>query len=81
MENYGYVDIAPSPEEAAKDADAIVITTDLPEFATLDFVSISKSMKSPVILDTKNMLAGKFNGTDIKYYGVGGSMGVSDGQL
>ena len=81
VENYGYVDIAPSPEEAAKDADAIVITTDLPEFATLDFVSISKSMKSPVILDTKNMLAGKFNGTDIKYYGVGGSMGVSDGQL
>jgi len=45
-----------SPYIAAAEADALVITTDWPEFKNLDFDSLHSSMKKPVIIDAKNML-------------------------
>jgi UDPglucose 6-dehydrogenase len=43
------------PYLAARDADALVIVTDWPEFRDLDFDFIKKTMKNPVLIDAKNM--------------------------
>ena len=68
---HGYISVAATAEEAAKDSDAIVITTDRDEFKSLDYAAIAKFMKTPVILDAKNLLTGINMGKNIKYYGVG----------
>ena len=60
------------PYQAAKDADALVIVTEWPEFKDLDYDTIKKTMKKPVIIDTKNMLDDKqmiLKG--FSYFGVG----------
>jgi UDPglucose 6-dehydrogenase len=42
--------------EVADQADALVILTDWPEFAQLDFESIKSRLKYPIVLDGRNML-------------------------
>ena len=44
--------------EAACRASALVVLTEWPEFAGLDFERIRSAMATPVILDGKNLLAG-----------------------
>lgn len=44
------------PYEAAADADALVIATEWPEFATLDWERIHRSMARPLVLDGRNLL-------------------------
>jgi len=44
------------PYEVAKGSDALVIITEWPQFRDLDFNLIKSTMKSPVLIDTKNML-------------------------
>jgi UDPglucose 6-dehydrogenase len=46
----------PDPYAVAKDADALVILTEWPEFTNLDFDLIKATMKKPVIIDGKNLL-------------------------
>jgi len=45
-----------SPYEASSSSDALVITTEWPRFATLDYKKIRKSMKRSVIVDGRNIL-------------------------
>jgi UDPglucose 6-dehydrogenase len=44
-----------NPYEAAKGADAILISTEWPEFRTPDFEKLSSTMKSKVIFDGRNV--------------------------
>jgi UDPglucose 6-dehydrogenase len=44
-----------NPYDAAKDADAILIATEWPEFRTPDFEKLSSSVKSKVIFDGRNV--------------------------
>jgi UDPglucose 6-dehydrogenase len=44
------------PDEVARDADALVLVTEWPEFRDLDFDHLKSLMRRPVIIDTKNML-------------------------
>ena len=44
-----------NPYEAAKDADAILIATEWPEFRTPDFEKLSGAVKSKVIFDGRNV--------------------------
>lgn len=44
------------PYLACKNADAILILNDLPDFTKLDFRKIKSGMKSPIIFDTQNLL-------------------------
>jgi len=76
IEDYPNVKICKTVDEAVKDADAVVITTDWDEFKKLDYIKVTRFMKTPVIIDTKNMLNRRlFKNTNIKYYGVGVSCG------
>ena len=57
---------------AAVGADALVLCTGWPEFRTLDFERIKRSVRQPVIVDTKNLLdAARMKQLGFKYLGVG----------
>ncbi len=62
------------PYEAAKEADGLIILTEWNEFRQVDFIKLKKIMKSPVILDGRNMYSPdtieKFG---FHYYSVGRS--------
>lgn len=45
-----------SPEEAAKDADALLIATEWEEFKHLDLTAISAAMRGNLLFDARNML-------------------------
>ncbi|WP_348270203.1 UDP-glucose/GDP-mannose dehydrogenase family protein [Edaphobacter paludis] len=46
---------AGSAYEAAEDADALLILTDWPEFASLDLEQLNKIMRYPIIIDGRNL--------------------------
>jgi len=50
------LDVVGSAAEAAKDADMLVIATEWNEFKTLDLPRLKEIMKSPVIIDLRNLL-------------------------
>jgi UDPglucose 6-dehydrogenase len=50
------VNYCDTPYVAAEGSDALVVGTGWPEFRALDFHRIKRSLKQPVIVDTKNML-------------------------
>ncbi|HUR37687.1 MAG TPA: nucleotide sugar dehydrogenase, partial [Terriglobales bacterium] len=50
------VNYCDSPYMAAEGSDALVVGTGWPEFRALDFHRIKRSLRQPVIVDTKNML-------------------------
>ena len=57
---------------AAECADALVVGTGWPEFRALDFHRIKRSLKQPVIVDTKNMLdPGRIRAMGFEYVGMG----------
>ncbi len=61
-----------SPYEVAKDGDALVFVTEWPEFRDIDFTQVKSSMKSPVVLDTQNMLDSEhLQAMGFMYYGAG----------
>lgn len=41
---------------AAKDADAIVVLTEWPQFRTLDWSALARAVAAPVVVDTRNLL-------------------------
>jgi len=47
---------AASPEESTRDAEALVIATEWPEFAHADFAAIRESMVAPLLFDGRNLL-------------------------
>ena len=48
-----------SHEEAVKGADAVVVLTEWDEFKKIDLVKISQLMKTPILLDTRNLYSPK----------------------
>ncbi|OGT42156.1 MAG: hypothetical protein A3F13_04985 [Gammaproteobacteria bacterium RIFCSPHIGHO2_12_FULL_40_19] len=56
--------------EAAKNSDALIITTDWDEFKTFNYSQLVTLMKTPLLLDTKNMLNIK-NIKGMQYHGIG----------
>lgn len=45
-----------SPYDAAKDADAVIIATDWNEYKYLDYEKVKEVMRSPIMIDTRNIL-------------------------
>jgi UDPglucose 6-dehydrogenase len=67
--------------EAAKGADAVVIVTEWREFRELDFKRFRAAMRTPVIIDLRNLLDvsdGRLSG--FRYIGLGGVRSDSDGE-
>lgn len=50
------VTLAPSPIEAARDAEALIVATEWPEFATVDLQELRDAMRTPLIFDGRNLL-------------------------
>ncbi len=49
------IDYAQGPYEAAQDADALVIVTEWNQFRALDLARLKSTMKSPVLVDLRNI--------------------------
>jgi UDPglucose 6-dehydrogenase len=52
------VDITDSPLAALEGADAAVVVTEWPQFAELDLAEVRSAMKTPLIIDGRNLLDG-----------------------
>ena len=66
------VEMAASATAALDGADAVVLVTEWPEFAELDWVAARDSMTSPVLIDGRNYLdAGALRSAGFKYEGIG----------
>jgi len=50
------VEIADTPEAAAADADAVVIVTEWPALAAVDWAAVAETMRTKVLIDGRNML-------------------------
>src|SRR4029078_3723736 len=52
------LDVTPceAPEEGAQDADAVVVVTEWPQYRDLDWAAIKARMRTPVLLDGRNLL-------------------------
>lgn len=51
------IELADSPQDAARDADCILILTEWPDFQLLDWGEIGRLMRQKNIVDTRNILA------------------------
>ena len=72
VELNGTVSYCESAYAAAEGVDALVLSTGWPEFRSLDFARIKRSVKRPLIVDTKNMLDGvRMRALGFEYVGVG----------
>jgi UDPglucose 6-dehydrogenase len=50
------VTVADEPLRAAKDADALVVLTEWPEFRSLDWAAVAGALAGPVVVDCRNLL-------------------------
>jgi UDPglucose 6-dehydrogenase len=50
------VEIVATPEEAANGADAVVLVTEWPELADVDWAAVATTMRNPLLIDGRNML-------------------------
>ncbi len=50
------VTLAATAEEAARDADALVLVTEWPEYLALDWTLVKASMRTPLVVDGRNFL-------------------------
>lgn len=68
----GSVRYCDSPYAAAEGVDALVVGTGWPEFRALDFDRIKHLLKTPVIVDTKNLLdPTRLRALGFEYVGIG----------
>ncbi|MEV0431819.1 UDP-glucose/GDP-mannose dehydrogenase family protein [Nocardia sp. NPDC050413] len=68
------IQVVDDPYLAAKDANAILILTEWPEFRTLDWRKMADAVEHPVIVDTRNLLDEQLlNGTGFTVAGIGSS--------
>ncbi len=68
----GTVSYCESPYAAAEGVDALILSTGWPEFRSLDFARIKRSVRRPLIVDTKNMLDGaRMRALGFEYFGIG----------
>jgi UDPglucose 6-dehydrogenase len=65
-------DVRGDPYETARGSDALLILTGWPEFARVDYASIRRSMRHPVVIDALNMLdRDEMQGYGFHYLGTG----------
>ncbi|GDY32046.1 UDP-glucose dehydrogenase family protein [Gandjariella thermophila] len=50
------VNVVDDPYLAAKDADALIVLTEWPEFRTLDWSRLAETVRRPIVVDTRNLL-------------------------
>ena len=66
------IEFAASAEEAASDADALVIVTEWDEFRALDLEKIAETLRSKVLVDLRNVYdPAEAAEAGLRYYGVG----------
>ncbi len=66
------VEIATDPAAAADGADAVVIVTEWPELADVDWASVAASMRTPVLIDGRNFLdPARMESAGFRYEGIG----------
>jgi UDPglucose 6-dehydrogenase len=67
-----HVKLADSPLAAAEGAEALVIATEWPEFASIDLAELHKVMRTPMIFDGRNLLeSGAAQTYGFTYRGIG----------
>ena len=72
IELNGSVRYCESPYAAAEGTDALVVSTGWQEFRSLDFERIKRTVRNPVIVDTKNLLdAARLKAMGFNYVGLG----------
>jgi UDPglucose 6-dehydrogenase len=70
------IEFAENAYEACVGADALLILTEWPEFAKLDWTRVRQLLSLPIVLDGKNLLdPGSVRAAGLRYYGVGTSSG------
>ncbi|MFL5779411.1 MAG: UDP-glucose dehydrogenase family protein [Chloroflexota bacterium] len=63
---------APTAAEAIEGADAVVVTTEWPEFASLDWASLARRMRADLVYDTRRRLdADAVRSAGLRYVGLG----------
>jgi len=66
------VKLADSPLAAAEGAEALIIATEWPEFASIDLADLHKAMRTPMIFDGRNLLeSGAAQTYGFTYRGIG----------
>lgn len=71
-EFHSSIPLVEDPYAVAKDADALVIATEWREFASLDWVKMRDSMKTPVVFDGRNLLnPDEMKSLGYEYFSVG----------
>lgn len=66
------ITLADSPEAAAKGAEAVIVATEWPEFANVDFNAVRELMLSPILFDGRNLLdPGTIETHGFDYEGIG----------
>ena len=66
------VELASSPEDALRDADAAIVVTEWPEFAELDWSAVAGAMKQPLLVDGRNFLdPDELRAAGFTYEGIG----------
>ena len=67
-----YIDCAADSYKAANGADAVVIITEWPEFAELDWADIVRHLRQPVVVDLRNILhSNVMRALGVKYVSIG----------
>jgi UDPglucose 6-dehydrogenase len=70
------VELCESAEDAIEGADAVILVTEWPEFAELDWKSLAKRMNQPVLVDGRNYLdPERIREAGLAYEGIGRSEG------
>ena len=68
----GHIRYAASVYEAIKDKDAMLITTEWPQFQELDLLKVKKLLAKPIIVDGRNIYdPQKLKKLGFKYVGIG----------
>jgi UDPglucose 6-dehydrogenase len=74
------VDLASSPYDAARDADALLILTEWEEFANLDLERLRKELRYPIVIDGRNLYDPEVMADrGFTYYSVGRAASHPDG--
>ena len=66
------LEYAPEPLEAVRDADAVVLVTEWPQFIELDFTRVAECMRGDLVIDGRNALdAQRVRAAGLTYEGIG----------
>ena len=73
----GAIEVVGDAYAAAADADAIVVLTEWAQFRMLDWMKVAKVMRTPVVVDTRNLLdPGEIRRSGLVYTSIGRALGA-----